>query len=126
MASTKLYMLDTNTASYIIKGDYPALKAHLINVPMSSICISVITEAELLLGVAKKPNAKHLLMIVNEFLLRVEILPWTSQAAKVYAKLRASCEKEGKTLSCMDMLIAAHAKAENAVLVTKDRAFYHL
>jgi len=119
-------MLDTNTVSYIIKGDYPAIKNHLVSVPMSSICISAITEAELLLGVAKKPQAKHLPVVVKEFLLRVEILPWSSEVAKVYAKLRAACEKKGKVLSSMDMLIAAHAKAENAVLVTSDRAFYHI
>ena len=93
---------------------------------MSTICISVITEAELLLGVAKNPKAKHLPVAVKEFLLRVDILPWKSNAAKTYANLRAKCEKEGKSLGNMDMLIAAHAKAENAILVTNDLAFYHL
>lgn len=126
MADKKRYMLDTNTASYIIKGNIPEIKKQLLNVPMHSISISAITEAELLLGVAKKPKAIHLPVIVKEFLLRVDILPWNSQAAKVYAKLRATCEKDGKPLGCMDMLIAAHAKSEDAILVTSDKAFYHL
>ena len=126
MIDKKRYMLDTNTVSYIIKGNYPDIRTRLLEIPMSAICISVVTEAELLLGVAKKPKAKHLPIAVKEFLLRVDILPWASNAAKVYANLRATCEKEGKSLGNMDMLIAAHAKAENAILVTSDRAFYNL
>ena len=118
-----LYMLDTNTASYIIKGTPAAARKHLIEVPMESICISSITQAELLHGVAKKPEARHLPKVVKEFLIRVEILPWDSNAAKAYARLRASCEREGKPLGTMDILIAAHAAAVGAVLVTNDKAF---
>ena len=117
-------MLDTNTASYIIKGYPEQVITNLKKVPMASICISAITEAELLHGVAKKPNAKHLPLIVNEFLLRVDVLPWDSKAAKTYAHLRTACEKEGKSLSTMDMLIAAHSVAAGTVLITSDRAFY--
>ena len=122
----KRYMLDTNTASYIIKGTNDSVKAHLEYVPMASICISSITQAELLRGVAKKPEAKHLPVIVNEFLLRVEILPWDSHAAKAYAELRTACEKDGKSLGAMDMLIAAHSVSSGAILVTNDKAFYNV
>jgi len=119
-------MLDTNMASYIIKGANNAVQERLENVPMASVCISAVTQAELLLGVAKKPDAKSLPMVVNEFLLRVEILPWGSQAAQTYADLRTVFEKEGKSLGAMDMLIAAHAASSGATLVTDDKAFYHV
>lgn len=119
----QLYMLDTNTASYIIKGKPAAVRRRLVEVPMESICISSITQAELLLGVAKKPEAKSLSKVVKEFLVRVEILPWDSDAAKAYARLRASCESEGTPLGTMDMLIAAHSVAAGAVLVTNDKVF---
>ncbi len=122
----KRYMLDTNTASYIIKGTNDAIKAQLENVPMASICVSSITQAELLRGVAKKPEAKHLPVIVNEFLLRVEILPWDSHTAEAYAELRTACEKKGKSLGAMDMLIAAHSVSSGATLVTNDKAFYNV
>lgn len=118
-----LYMLDTNTASYIIKGKPSEVRKHLVDVPMESVCISSITQAELLHGVAKKPEAKRLPLIVKEFLIRVEILPWDSSAAKAYAQLRASCESEGTPLGTMDMLIAAHSVAVGAILVTHDNAF---
>ena len=119
-------MLDTNTASYIIKGKPAVIRERLRNVPMANICVSAITEAELLRGVAKKPEAKHLPVAVKEFLLRVEILPWDSDAADAYAQLRTACENEGKPLGSMDMLIAAHSVAVGAILITNDKAFYNV
>ena len=119
-------MLGTNTANYIIKGKPVELRERLLTVPMADVCVSAITEAELLRGVAKKPDAKHLPVAVKQFLLRVEILPWDSLAAKAYAELRTACENEGKSWGNMDMLIAAHSKSEGTVLVTNDKAFYNI
>lgn len=117
------YMLDTNTASYIIKGNPPVVRARLLDIPMADVCVSVITQAELLLGVERKPGAGKLRETVREFLLRVEILPWDSDAAEMYAQLRADCERNGKSLGSMDMLIAAHSAAAGTILVSSDRAF---
>ncbi|MEC8011540.1 MAG: type II toxin-antitoxin system VapC family toxin [Pseudomonadota bacterium] len=126
MTENVRYMLDTNTVSYIIKGNNPSIRERLLEVPMANICISAITEAELWRGVAKKPEAIRLKTIVHEFLLRVEVLPWDSVAAKTYAELRTASEKEGISLGCMDMLIAAHSKSEDTVLVTNDKAFFNI
>jgi tRNA(fMet)-specific endonuclease VapC len=86
---------------------------------------SVITQAELLFGVLKKPEATKLKVAVREFLQRVEILPWDEDAADSYAKLRHQLERDGTPLGSMDMLIAAHAIAAEALLVTSDRAFHN-
>nr|CAA6819473.1 MAG: Unknown protein [uncultured Thiotrichaceae bacterium] len=123
---TVRYMLDTNTVSYLIKGNLPAVKKKLQQVPMNSICISAITEAELLRGVLKKPEATMLSKLVHAFLLRVDVLPWDSEAAAAYARLRTLCEKEGKSLGNMDMLIASHSVAVDATLVSNDKAFYRV
>lgn len=117
------YLLDTNIASYVIKGNIPRVRDRLVKVPMSEVGISVITEAELRFGIAKKPEAARLSVAVEEFLLRVEILPWDSEAAKSYARLRANMERIGEPMGNLDMMIAAHALAAQAVLVTHDRVF---
>lgn len=119
-------MLDTNTASYIIKGNVPSVRERLLRIPMAQICISTVTQAELLFGVAKKPEATRLKTVVHEFLLRVEILPWDCEAAQEYAEIRAYLERDGKPMGNMDMMIAAHALASKAVLVTNDQAFRHI
>jgi len=118
-----VYMLDTNIASHIIKGDIPPVRDRLAAVSMRSVVVSSVTQAELLYGVAKRGYPQGLTTRVREFLIRVDVLPWTRDVASVYADLRASCEAAGVTLAPMDMMIAAHAKAARAVLVTRDRAF---
>ncbi len=60
---------------------------------------------------------------MKEFLIRVNVLPWTQAVAHIYADLRAACEAAGEPLGPLDMMIAAHAKAAGATLVTNDRAF---
>jgi tRNA(fMet)-specific endonuclease VapC len=117
------YLLDTNTASYVIKGNFPRVRERLLKVPMAEVGISVVTEAELRFGVARLPEATKLKIVVEEFLLRVEVLPWNSEAARHYARIRAALEKEGEPMGNLDMMIAAQAMAAEAVLVTHDRVF---
>jgi tRNA(fMet)-specific endonuclease VapC len=117
------YLLDTNTASYAIKGNVARVREQLLKIAMADVGISVITEAELRFGVARLPLAIRLKDLVKEFLLRVEVLPWNSAAANRYAEIRAALERSGKPMGNMDMLIAAHALSVEAVLVTHDRVF---
>jgi tRNA(fMet)-specific endonuclease VapC len=117
------YLLDTNTASYAIKGNVPGVRERLLKLPMAEVGISVITEAELRFGVARLPATVRLRTLVEEFLLRVEVLPWNSVAAQHYAEIRTALERSGKPMGNMDMLIAAQALAAEAVLVTHDRVF---
>lgn len=120
------YMLDTNMASYVIKGTFPSIREKLVSVPMANVCISAVTQAELLFGLAKKPEASKLKVVVHEFLLRVDILPWDSEAAECYAHLRSQLERDGVPLGSMDMMIAAHSMATGTVLVTNDQAFHNV
>ena len=120
------YLLDTNTASYVIKGNYLRVREHLLKVPMAEIGISVVTEAELRFGVARLPQAKQLGLAVEEFLLRVQVLPWDSAAATHYAQLRAGLELRVEPMGNLDLMIAAQALAAQVVLVTNDRVFQRL
>ena len=117
------YLLDTNTASYVIKGKFPRVRERLLKVPMAEVGISVVTEAELRFGVARLPEATTLKSVVEEFLLRVEVLPWNSEAARQYARIRAILEKEGSPMGNLDLMIAAQVVAAEVVLVTHDHVF---
>ncbi len=117
------YLLDTNIASCIIKGNSPAVDRRLVQVPMAQLAISAVTEGELRFGAARLPNALRLHAMIEDFFLRVAILPWDSDAARQYGLLRAALEREGQSMGNLDAMIAAHALAVNAVLVTNDHAF---
>ncbi|MBK8815630.1 MAG: type II toxin-antitoxin system VapC family toxin [Methylococcaceae bacterium] len=118
----KRYLLDTNIVSHLIK-EHPVVSQRIVKMPMASLGISVITEAELYYGLAKRPEAKRLHLVVEEFLKRVDVLPWDSAIVKNYGFIRAEIERQGKTLAPLDLLIAAHALSVDAVLVTNDKAF---
>jgi tRNA(fMet)-specific endonuclease VapC len=117
------YLLDTNTVSYIIKGNRPRVREHLLKVAMAEVGISVITEAELLFGLAPRPDATQLKIVIDEFLLRLEILPWDSDAAQHYASIRATLEAGRQPMGNLDLMIAAQAFASGVVLVTSDAVF---
>jgi tRNA(fMet)-specific endonuclease VapC len=116
-------LLDTNTVSYIIKGNRPRVRERLLRVAMAEVGISVITEAELLFGLVRRPDATKLKTLVEEFLLRVEVLPWNSGAAQQYARIRATLEGNGEPMGNLDLMIAAQALALDLVLVSSDAVF---
>ena len=118
----KRYMLDTNTVSHLLK-EHPAVVRRVVAAPMAVLCVSAITEGELFFGLAKRPDATRLHLAVEQFLRRVDVLPWDSIAAKRYGKVRADMARQGKSLAPLDLLIAAHALGIDSVLVTNDRAF---
>jgi tRNA(fMet)-specific endonuclease VapC len=118
-------MLDTNTVSHLVKA-HPAVARRVVDQPMASLCISAITEGELLFGLAKRPDASRLHLVVRELLRRVDVMPWNSEIAERYGALRADLVRLGKGLALLDLLIAAHALGLGAVLVTSDQAFRHI
>ena len=125
-AVTFLYMLDTNTFSYIATGVSAAARAEFIrlqNDAEAQLCISSITEAEVRYGMAKRGLGASRVRAIEGLLATLEILSWDSECAAVYGLGRASVEAQGLTVSAMDMLIGAHAASVDAVLVTRDQIF---
>ena len=88
--------------------------------------MSAVTEAELVYGLARRGNPAGLTRKVEAFLARTTVLAWDSDVARVHATLRADIERDGLSLSPLDLLIAAHARSEHAVLVSADKAFAKL
>jgi len=120
------YLLDTNIASYMIRGEFPRVRERSLRVPAGEIGISVVTEAELRFGAARLSEVARIRVLVRDFLAAVTILPWTSEAAIQYAHLRLAAERSGSPMGTLDLMIASHALAAGAVLVTHDRGFRRL
>jgi tRNA(fMet)-specific endonuclease VapC len=121
-----IYLVDTNTVSYIANGKSPAARLKLAALdPADTACISSITEAELLFGLEKRPAAQKLRPAIEALLFRLTVLPFGRAEAAAYSVLRARLERAGRMLSAMDLLIAAQAIAAGATLVTSDAAFRH-
>lgn len=119
-----LYMLDTDIASYIIKGRYPSVEARLSGIDPSLVCISAITRAELLYGLKRLQPTHRLHIGVRRFLKIVRVLPWDAEAADFYADIRHQLVTTGQPIGELDMMIAAHSLAVAAVLVTNNSRHY--
>lgn len=115
-----LYLLDTDTASYIIKGTHPQVRARLLTTDPSRVCISAITRAEILYGLKSLGPAHPLNIGVRSFFRIVQALPWNGEAPAHYAEIRHQSKKIGHVIGEMDMMIAAHSVALGAVLVSNN------
>lgn len=115
-----LHMLDTDTASYLIKGRSPVIEAQLALLSPSMVCVSVITRAELLYGLKRLPADHRLHLAVGRFLKIVRVLSWDSDAANFYAEIRHQLVSAGRPIGELDMMIAAHALAASAALVSNN------
>ena len=116
------FMLDTNTASSLLKGQ-PNVVARVAATAPELLCLSAVTEGEIRYGLARRPDARKLRATVDELLSAIETLPWTSATARRYGTLRAELERRGRPLGALDLMIAAHAVEHDAVLATSDRGF---
>jgi len=113
-------MLDTDTASYIIKARSPTIEAKLGAIQPAMACISVITRAELLYGLKRLPAGHRLHFAVRLFLRIVRTLAWDAEAAGYYAEIRHQLVSTGQTIGELDMMIAAHSLSSGATLVTNN------
>jgi tRNA(fMet)-specific endonuclease VapC len=114
------YMLDTDISTYIIKGGYGAVERHLRATSPSDICISAMTRAELLYGLKTLSPRHPLHQAVHRFLKVTAQLSWDAEAADFHAEIKFQLKSTGTPIGDMDMLIAAHAIAADAVLVTNN------
>ncbi len=86
--------------------------------------MSSITAAEILYGIERRPKAMRIAAAFEALCRTLPVLPWDLAAAASYGWLRTKMEAAGKSLELEDMLIAAHAHALGAILVTRDRDFH--
>src|SRR5436190_9448320 len=117
------YMLNTDTCSYVMKRSNDAVLTRLQDVPVSDVCISVITKSELLFGVELSPRRGQDEVALNAFLGYVEVLDFPENAASDYANIRADLKTHGRMIGANDLFIAAHARSLRLTLVTNTDEF---
>ena len=113
-----MYYLDLCTCIELMRGRLP-LTAELMNKsPSSLFAIPSIVVGELLTGVEKSSAVSKTRFMTERFLSPFEVVPFDEACARSYAKIRASLEGKGVKIGPNDLLIAACAMANGAVLVT--------
>ncbi|HOI66946.1 MAG TPA: type II toxin-antitoxin system VapC family toxin [Thiomonas arsenitoxydans] len=113
------FLLDTHIVIYVIKRR-PMEVLAAFNANAARMAISVITLAELLHGAEKSSRPSANLAVVEDFVSRLEVLPYTAKAAQHYGQIRAALERAGEPIGVNDLHIAAHARSEGLTLVTNN------
>ena len=117
------WLLDTNTCIYLLTGNQPDYQrnilARLDALPRNERpLISSVVVSELQYGVRKSRWRKTNQALLDEFLLDFDVSDYGANAAVFYGELCTGLEKRGRPIGPMDMMIAAHALALDATLVT--------
>lgn len=110
-------MLDTNIISDLIRNPGGKAAKRIARVGESNICTSIIVAAELRYGCAKSASPR-LRKAVEDLLGEINVLPFDLPADSEYGGIRTKLEAAGRPIGSNDLLIAAHASATGAIIVT--------
>jgi len=111
--------LDTNICSYILRKHPADMVERFASLDRSQLWLSAIVAAELRFGAAKLDSPKFR-AAVEAWLAGFDVQPWPLEATHAYARIRNALERAGQPIGGMDLMIAAHAMAEDSVLVTNN------
>ena len=114
------YMLDTNVCIDLIHGKRQGVIGKIREHMADGLCISSITLAELEHGVGKSARREQNRVALIKMLTIFKIIPFDDAAAEEYGRIRADLERRSLQIGPLDLLIAAHAKSEELVLVTNN------
>ena len=113
------YHLDTNICVFMTKH-HPHVMTAYAEHKDAGVAISSIVLAELQFGVINSQHIEKNRNALIKLLLNLDVLPFDGHAAAAYGPICTSLRRRGQTIGPMDMLIAAHAKADGAILITNN------
>ena len=120
------YLLDTNVVSQLVRRPDGPVARHVAALEPGSVAISVIVAAELRYGAYRRGSAR-LTVQLEAVLSAIDVLPLGEPADQHYGAIRNDLERIGQPIGHNDLLIAAHARALGATLVTNNvREFNHV
>jgi tRNA(fMet)-specific endonuclease VapC len=126
MTSGSVYLLDTNIISALMKDRTGSITANVRawaqRLPDCRLVTSVVVQYELLFGLARHGTSR-LQTAYDIQINNLPVLPLDEAVGPHYARIRAHLEKAGTPIGANDTLIAAHALALGATLVTADTEF---
>jgi tRNA(fMet)-specific endonuclease VapC len=117
-----LYMLDTDSVSYALRG-HGRVGVRIIDHAPSELCVSAITVAELRFGADRRKSAK-LHRLIDTFTDAIGVVPFDEACAATFGKLANKLVAKGRPIGSYDTLIAAHAIALRVTLVTNNQKHF--
>ena len=120
MTAQPRYLLDTNICIYIRRERPQAVMTRFKALPPGAMAISVITYGELTYGVRKSLDPRKPIMVLEELIALIPVLPMAADVAETYGTIRSDLAARGELIGNNDLWIAAHAKSLEVILVTNN------
>ena len=115
-----MFLLDTNICIYLIKARPREVLEHLRATPVALVALSAVTVAELMYGVEKSMHPARNREALATLLAPLRVAPFDDRASELYGRVRAELERKGTPIGALDTMIAAHALAEDSVVITNN------
>lgn len=112
-------MLDTNIVSDLVRRPGGSIARRTAALEPGTFAISIVVASELQYG-AERRRSGALTRQLEGVLSAIETLPLAEPADRHYGPIRTELERIGRPIEHNDLLIAAHARALNATLVTRN------
>ena len=119
-----MYLLDTNVCICLInqRPGFDRILKRMDGLEYGEVLISSISTAELHFGVAASAQAERNSLKLERFLAVFEVAPFDDEASRRYGVVRAFLKARGTPIGPLDTLIAGHALALQATVVTNNVA----
>jgi tRNA(fMet)-specific endonuclease VapC len=114
------YLLDTNICTYIAKHNPPAVRARFERHSAGELAMSVVTLGELRHGAEKSQAREKAFATLDRLAASIQVVPLGEAVGQHYGQIRAALETRGLPIGNNDLWIAAHARAEDWILVTNN------
>lgn len=114
------YLLDTNICIYIQRHRPATVQARFSRLHPGEAAISLITWGELCYGAEKSNQSRKVFDALDEFASLIPVLPLDQEVGRHYGNVRATLERQGRTIGNNDLWIAAHALSSQLILVTNN------
>ena len=114
------YLLDTDILVAIRRGRPAEVRARFEQLQPGEAALSVISYGELLYGIEKQQMGPEPLRRLEELVNLIPVLPLSADAARIYGVVRADLANRGEIIGANDLWIAAHAQANDLILVSNN------
>ena len=113
------HLLDTNILSYALRPQNAGIADKLHTAILDNwVAISVVTRAEIRVGQLRMSPQDKRRPLIDTMLNAITGLVWTVKAADLYGEIHTRLTAKGQPIGILDVQIAAHALAEDLILVT--------
>lgn len=119
------YLLDTNICIYIAKYQPIEVREKFEQLQYSDLYMSVITLGELRFGAEKSQAKAKAIRVIEQLSQSIQIAELDEHVTHHYAEIRYQLQRQGQMIGGNDLWLAAHARANNWVMVTNNQSEFN-